>query len=123
MQANPVLTVLAAWFLPGAGHAMVGQRRKAAVFLIVLTGMFVIGLQFGGQVFPFQIEEPLVFLGALAQWAVAGPRLIAWLAAAGAGDVTAVTYEAGNTFIIVAGLLNTLVTLDALDLARGVKRR
>jgi hypothetical protein len=123
MQANPVLTILAAWCVPGAGHAMVGQLRKAVVFLIVLTGMFVIGLQFGGQVFPFQIEEPLVFLGAAAQWAVAGPRLAVWLASAGVGDVTSVTYEAGNTFIIVAGLLNALVVLDALDQARGVKRR
>ena len=39
----------------------------------------------------------------------------------GQGDVTAVTYEYGNTFLIVGGLLNTLVVLDALDLARGVK--
>ena len=123
MQANPVLTILAAWCVPGAGHAMVGQMRKAAIFLIVLTGMFLIGLQFGGQVFPFQIEEPLVFLGGAAQWAVAGPRLLAWLVSAGAGDVTAITYEAGNTFLIVAGLLNALVMLDALDLARGIKRR
>jgi hypothetical protein len=29
------------------------------------------------------------------------------------------TYEYGNTFLIVAGLLNLLVVLDAFDRARG----
>ena len=38
-----------------------------------------------------------------------------------AGKVTSVTYEYGNTFTAVAGLLNILVILDALDTARGHK--
>ena len=33
----------------------------------------------------------------------------------------AVTYEYGNCFLIVAGLLNTLVVLDAFDIAVGRK--
>ncbi len=45
------------------------------------------------------------------------------MAGAGRGDVIAVTYEYGNTFLIVAGLLNMLVALDAVDMARGVKPR
>jgi hypothetical protein len=40
---------------------------------------------------------------------------------AGAGTVTAVTYEYGNAFLIVAGLLNFLVILDAFDVAMGRK--
>jgi hypothetical protein len=39
----------------------------------------------------------------------------------GKGVVTAATYEYGNTFIIVAGLLNTLIVLDAYDIALGRK--
>ena len=35
--------------------------------------------------------------------------------------VTAVTYEYGNSFLIVAGLLNFLVMLDAFDVAMGRK--
>ena len=31
------------------------------------------------------------------------------------------TYEYGNTFLIVSGLLNTLVTMDAFDIAQGRK--
>jgi hypothetical protein len=64
-----------------------------------------------------------VFLAAIAQWAAGLPHLAATLAGAGRGDLVAVSYEYGNTFLIVAGLLNMLVVLDALDRARGVKPR
>ncbi len=36
--------------------------------------------------------------------------------------MTSATYEYGNTFTAVAGLLNILVILDALDIARGYKK-
>jgi hypothetical protein len=39
----------------------------------------------------------------------------------GGGVVTAASYEYGNTFVIVAGLLNALVALDAFDVASGRK--
>jgi hypothetical protein len=39
----------------------------------------------------------------------------------GNGVVTAVTYEYANCFLIVAGLLNFLVMLDAVDVAQGRK--
>jgi hypothetical protein len=39
----------------------------------------------------------------------------------GKGVVTAATYEYGNTFVIVSGLLNMLVALDAYDIALGRK--
>jgi uncharacterized protein DUF6677 len=49
------------------------------------------------------------------------PWVLARMLGAGAGQVTAVTYEYGNTFLIVAGLLNSLVVLDAFDIAMGRK--
>jgi hypothetical protein len=100
----------------------IGQPRKAGVFFIVLMTMFAIGLAFGGSFLPFATDEPLVFLGAAAQWVVFVPRLLAGFAGLGQGAVTAVTYDYGNTFLIVAGLLNTVITLDVFDLATGRKR-
>ena len=47
--------------------------------------------------------------------------MLARAVGAGAGEVTATTYEYGNTFLIVAGLLNFLVILDAFDIAMGRK--
>ena len=123
MRANPFATGVLAWLVPGAGHFLVGESRKAVIFLVVLGLMFGIGLAFGGELFAFDTAEPLVFLAALAQWASGLPRLIAAVLGGGRGDVVAVTYEYGNTFLIVGGLLNMLVVQDALDYARGVKRR
>jgi hypothetical protein len=114
---------IVAWLVPGAGHFMVGELRKAAVFFVVLIGMFVIGLAFQGRLFPFQMSEPLVFLAAAAEWAIALPRLVAGMWGKGAGNVVVITYEYGNTFLIVSGLLNALVALDAVDFARGRKAR
>jgi hypothetical protein len=102
---------------------MLGQMGKALVFFIVLTAMFVIGLAFGGRVFPFEISDPLVLLAALAEWTVGLPRVAAFVGGFGQGNVIATTYEYGNTFLIVSGLLNALVVLDAYDIATGRKRR
>lgn len=116
-----VLVCLAAWLVPGAGHWWLGRRQKAAVFFLALLVMFVVGLVLEGRIFPFEPSEPLVFLEAVADIGVGGPWMVARLMDQGAGTVTAVTYEYGNTFLIVAGLLNLLVILDAYDIAMGRK--
>jgi hypothetical protein len=122
-STSPVTISVLAWLVPGAGHLFVGQVRKGLIFFGILGSMAVLGLAFGGRLFPFQVSEPLVFLAAAAQWALGLPRLLAALAGAGAGDVVAATYDYGNTFLIASGLLNVLVLLDASDLARGRKPR
>lgn len=116
-----VLLFLLAWLIPGAGHFALGKRQKAIIFAAVLTTMFVIGLLLRGRLFPFTPGDPLVALAAAANVMAGLPYVIARLAGAGGGVVTAITYEYGNTFLIAAGLLNTLVVLDAFDVARGRK--
>jgi hypothetical protein len=114
-----VLICLAAWALPGAGHFWLGRRQKAIVFLIALTTMFATGLMLEGRIFPFELSEPLIALAAVADMGLGLPWLIVRVTGAGTGTVTAATYEYGNSFIIVAGLLNFLVILDAFDIAMG----
>ena len=110
--------VVLAWLIPGAAHVVLGQPRKGVVFFAVLTAMFLIGCAFDGRLFPFQSSEWLVFLAAVAQWGVGLPRMIGGAIGLGTGDVTAITYEYGNTFLMASGLLNALVALNASDLAR-----
>src|SRR5262249_25798127 len=116
-----VLLCLAAWAIPGAGHFWVGRRQKAVVFFLALSVMFVLGLQLQGRIFPFDLSEPLVALAAIADLGIGVPWSLEKRAGEGGGTVTAVTYEYGNTFLIVAGLLNFLVILDAFDIAMGRK--
>ncbi len=116
-----VLVCLAAWALPGAGHLWLGRRQKGLVFLLALPAMFVIGLLLHGRIFPFDLSEPLVALAAVADLGAGLPWLAAHAVGAGNGIVTEVTYEYGNCFLIVSGLLNSLVVLDAFDIAMGRK--
>jgi hypothetical protein len=62
-----------------------------------------------------------VALEALADLGVGLPYFVARALGYGAGSVIAVTYEYGNTFLVVAGLLNTLVAIDAYDISMGRK--
>lgn len=116
-----VLVCVAAWLIPGAGHLWQGRRQKGLIFLVALPLMFIIGLWLQGRLFPLQLSEPLVFLGAIADRGIGLPYFIARMFDAGAGRVTAASYEYGNTFLMTAGLLNFLVILDAFDIAMGRK--
>jgi len=116
-----VLVCLASWAMPGAGHLWLGRRQKGLVFLLALPVMFLIGLLLQGRIFSFDLSEPLVALAAVADIGCGLPWIVARIVGAGGGTVTAATYEYGNCFLIVSGLLNSLVVLDAFDIAMGRK--
>jgi hypothetical protein len=117
---NHVLVCAAAWAVPGLGHLWLG-RRKGLVFLVTIPLMFAFGLALHGRIFPVELSQPLVALAALANMGIGIPYILARMFGYGAGNVIAVTYEYGNTFLIVAGLLNTLVVIDAFDIVKGRK--
>ena len=116
-----VLLCLAAWAVPGAGHLWLGRRSKGLIFLVTLPLMFAMGLALHGRLFPFDMSEWLVGLAAIADFGIGVPYFVAGALGYGGGEVRAVTYEYGNAFLIVAGLLNLLVVIDAYDVAVGRK--
>jgi len=120
-SGNLVLLCLASWAIPGAGHLWLGRRNKGLVFLVALPLMFAIGLMLRGRLFPFDFSDPLVLLEALADFGMGATYFLSKSLGYGAGDVRAVTYEYGNAFLVVAGLLNLLVVIDAYDIALGRK--
>jgi hypothetical protein len=89
--------------------------------MVALPLMFAVGLAIHGRLFPFDLSEPLVALAAIADLGIGVTYFIASAFGFGVGDVRAVTYEYGNSFLIVAGLLNLLVVIDAYDVALGRK--
>ena len=118
---NSYLICAAAWAVPGAGHLWLGRAQKGAVFLVALPLMFATGLWLEGRLFPFELTQPLVALAAFADIGMGVPYFAAKAAGLGAGRVIAQSFEYGNAFLIVAGLLNMLVVLDAFDVAEGRK--
>lgn len=91
------------------------------MFLVAMPLMFAIGLAIQGRLFPFDFSDPLVGLAALANVGNGVPYLLASMLDLGGGQVRASTYEYGNAYLIVAGLLNMLVVVDAYDVALGRK--
>jgi hypothetical protein len=118
---NSYLICAAAWAVPGAGHLWLGRGQKGVVFLVALPLMFATGLWLEGRLFPFELSQPLVALAAFADIGMGVPYFAAKVAGLGAGRVIAQSFEYGNAFLIVAGLLNMLVVLDAFDVAEGRK--
>ena len=118
---HPYLICAAAWAVPGAGHLWLGRAQKGLIFLIALPLMFATGLWLEGRLFPFELAQPLVALAAFANIGMGVPYFVAKVAGLGAGRVIAESFEYGNAFLIVAGLLNMLVVLDAFDVAEGRK--
>ena len=116
-----MLLCVAAWAVPGAGHLWQGRRSKGLTFLATLPLMFAIGLALQGRLFPFEIGQPLVALAAVADVGIGLTYFVARALGLGGGNVVVVTYEYGNAFLIVAGLLNLLVVIDAWDIALGRK--
>ena len=116
-----LLLCLTSWAIPGAGHLWLGRRAKGLILLVALPLMFALGLAIHGRLFPFDVSEPLVCLAAFADFGIGLTYFVATAFGYGAGDVRAVTYEYGNAFLIVAGLLNCLVVIDVYDVAMGRK--
>jgi hypothetical protein len=117
---NHVLICAAGLLVPGLAHLWLG-RRKGLIFFVVLPVMFALGLFLEGRIFPVELSQPLVALAALANMGIGLPYIVARAMGYGSGNVIAVAYEYGNTFLIVAGLLNTLVVIDAFDISMGRK--
>jgi hypothetical protein len=113
---------LLAWVFPGVGHLFLGRIGKALVLMGSILALFVLGVMMDSRLqLHLGLEDPLALLFSAAQMGIGAPYVIARLLGFEEGLVTSPTYEYGNTFTAVAGLLNILVILDALDTARGVR--
>ena len=121
------LVGLAAWFVPGAGHLMQKKWVRGALMGGAVWVCFFLGLAMGGHMYDLngqgtsstllQVPPMIANLGTGILF------IVCWLLGIGFGDdpvqAARVTYEYGNTFLLIAGLLNYLVMLDAFDIAAG----
>ena len=119
---------VAAWAVPGLGHLL--QRRWGRAVLLggSVWAMFLVGLGLGGHLFRLTSSDQgaSALLQVLPMIANVGSGLLyifCWFTDTGfAEQAQLTTYEYGNTFLLVAGLLNYLVMLDAFDRAAGRKQ-
>ncbi len=121
-SSSAFLACILAWLVPGSGHFYLGRRMKGLALFLATLSLFLLGVAMQARLKPtFGLEDPLAFLFGLAQMAAGAPYVIARLLSEGLGEVTSPTFEYGNTFTAVSGLLNVLIIFDAFDIARGRK--
>ncbi|MEM9296167.1 MAG: DUF6677 family protein [Planctomycetota bacterium] len=125
-QWNPVAAV-AAWAVPGLGHALLGDVRRGVALGLVISAVFAAGLWVGGPDVVDSQRHRLTFLGQ----ALIGPTLIVdrWADGLRARSATdrpmpdadppyspafGRSREVAVLYTVSAGLLNLLVVLDVL---------
>jgi hypothetical protein len=131
----PVALLFGSWFLPGLGHWILGKRKRAVIFAVVIFCSFVTGVLLQGEIGTPKPDSPFSWLAAFAclgNGVFSIARLI-WLnglggllsgipfGLQGGGSPSAAGFAYGNTFLYTAGLMNLLAVLDVSDIARGEK--
>ena len=118
-----------AWFAPGLGHLMQKRWWRGLLMGGAVWLSFFIGLAMGGHMFDLNAPEGssqlLQVPPMIANLGTGALYIISWLLGYGFADdpvqAARATYEYGNTFLLIAGLMNYLTMLDAFDIAVGRK--
>ncbi len=123
---NSWFIALAAWFLPGGGHFLLGRWQRGLVIGGAIWVMFIIGILSGGAYYPgydFKDGALLYLLNIFARLGNGLGLLVSvFLTMNPPANVAAwATFEYGGRFLEVAGLLNFLAAVDAFDISVGRK--
>lgn len=123
-QTHELLSLVVAaagWFIPGAGYLLQRRWARALVGFAAVAALAIIGLKMRGNIFPPHGTEPFDFLGFIAD---AGSGIFYFLAKnveAAGPDVSRAAGDYGTRLFATAGILNLLLILDAVEIARGEK--
>ncbi len=120
-----ILACTAALVIPGLGHLVVGKPVRAIVIGLGIISMFVLGFKMEGHLFTPVPGEWLTWFFSFLDAGIGVPYFV--LLAMDIGftvepiQAAKITFEYGNTFLMVAGALNMLSAMDAYDIAIGRK--
>jgi hypothetical protein len=119
---NPLAAAALAWIFPGLGHFYLKKPRTAALYALIVTATFLLGLSFQGRLYSPEAGQPLTILATFAVYGAGLLNLAARLMSTNPnGSILSVTYEYGCAYLLTAGLMNLLLMLDAYDIAVGRK--
>lgn len=118
------------WLVPGLGHLLQGKWWRALLLGGAVWSCFILGFLMGGHLFRvdggdqgtstlLQVPPMIGNLGTGLLY------IVCWQMGIGfsyeSQQAALPTFEYGWTFLIIAGLLNYLSSLDAFDIAAGRK--
>lgn len=125
---NNIFTIgFLSWLVPGAGHLIQKRWKRGILVGVVIWLMFLIATYSGGAYYPgFDFRDgALLYL--LNVFARLGNGLGAFISFLLMGKppmnvASWSTFEYGGRFLEIAGLLNYLAVLDAVDIQIGRKK-
>ncbi len=142
---SPLLTILLAWIVPGAGHLWLQRRVRGLIIFAVVLATFAVGLLMHGPMFvpggngyevngrgtmtsTMQISSQGDVLSKLIQYggfigdvAVGLPYFVATWSGYSEPDQPGHTPDYGAKFLVAAGLMNILAIVDAYEIAKREK--
>jgi hypothetical protein len=108
-----------AWFVPGAGHLLLGRPVKAAVLFLILATLYVTGLWLSGWRYVSFDDNPFYYVG---QFGSGVTTLLGQLFAEPKAfpreDLPTKWIDPALLYVCVAGLLNIVVTVGVFDAVR-----
>lgn len=124
---NIFIIGVVSWLLPGVGHLLQKRWKRGLVLGLVIWIMFIIAVWSGGAYYPgfsFKDGALLYLLNIFARFGNGLGALISYLMMASPPPKVAAlaTFEYGGRFLEVAGLLNYLAVMDAIDIHLGRKQ-
>ncbi len=124
---NPYFVGIISWFFPGAGYFLQRRWKRGIIIGAIIWTMFIIALLSGGAYYPgfdFKDGALLYLLNVFARLGNGLGAIISFILSASPPPNVAswATFEYGGRFLEIAGLLNFLATLDAIDINLGRKK-
>lgn len=117
-----VATGLLAWLVPGAGHFLLNQRKRAVIIFVTVVLTFLVGLYVGS----IGIIDPIGAKPWYAAQIMNSPAvyLLGRMSATGKYPVYGRPNEIGQIYTSIAGLLNLLCIVNAVYMAhlRGTEK-
>ncbi|MEN6384685.1 MAG: DUF6677 family protein [Phycisphaerales bacterium] len=116
--ALPFIAGIFAWCIPGAGHWIIGERKRAAVIFVSLTIAFVIGI-FLGSIAVIEIKSPWFYAQILFS------PIAAYIGHLSGSVLHLESFgrprEIGEIYTGIAGMMNLLCIVNAVYLAHKKK--
>ncbi|HEX8560524.1 MAG TPA: DUF6677 family protein [Pyrinomonadaceae bacterium] len=121
---SPWLIGFISWLVPGLGHILQGRVVRGAVSSATIVLMFILGILIGGHIYGLR-ETDEGLLSSLFGLCDLGSGVL-YLFSRFAGLAVnerpeQATAEYGSVFLMVSGLLNFILALDAFDIRAGRK--
>jgi hypothetical protein len=120
-ESRAIAFGIAAWLLPGLGHALQKMWGRALVVFFAVGLLVFAGASMKGNVFTRQGNDAFDTLGYIADMGTGCFYLFARAIETKGADVSHAGGDYGTRLLATAGVLNLLAALHAYEAARGHK--